>query len=159
MISGWLILCAWFTLLFKALQSESGSVKFVAQVFCLPRLRPGMGRAESSRELANTFVRIWGAVRVCNVSGTCHMPLGKIKTPAYTVRCVCVCSRANCKAARALNKFCFRFLQHEDVTSSSRQRQPREPTTFFQPLPVSDNENDRHFTQIACTSSPVHRAN
>lgn len=108
------LMSAWFTLLFKALQSESGSVKFVAQVFCLPRL-------SSARELANTFVRPACACvcATCLALATCHLARLRHRTsmPASThcaneCVCVCVCSRANCEQV-----LFSVFARDEDVTS------------------------------------------
>lgn len=107
------LMSAWFTLLFKALRSESGSVKFVAQVFCLPRL-------SSDRELANTFVGPACACvcATCLALATCHLARLRHRTsmPVSTlcacVRvCLCVCSRANCEQV-----LFSVFARDEDVT-------------------------------------------
>lgn len=125
------LMSAWFTLLFKALQSESGSVKFVAQVFCLPRL-------SSARELANTFVRPACACvcATCLALATCHLARLRHRTsmPASThcsFVCVCVCA---CARVLTANKFCFRFL-HEKKTS---QADRADYFLSWSPLPVSD---------------------
>lgn len=133
------LMSAWFTLLFKALQSESGSVKFVAQVFCLPRL-------SSARELANTFVRPACACvcATCLALATCHLARLRHRTSMPA----CVCARV-----LTANKFYFRFL-HETKTS---QADRADYFLSWSPLPVSDAsaECGSHFSfaQIACTSS------
>lgn len=157
-ISGWLILCAWFTLLFKALQSESGSVKFVAQVFCLPRLRPGMGRAESSRELANTFVRIWGlcVCAMCLALATCHLARLRHRHTQCAV-CVCVCARVlTAKLLAHWTSFVFGFCSTKTSQAAADRGSPESrPLSFshFQwaTMRMADTLNRLRVLPVPCT--------